>query len=111
MQEEIDETFKYASLRGVSEHTLRHYNVMTKFVGDSPVEIGFVYPNEAIKIRKLDEKKFVSVGPMKDAACFGKDKFDPGSKQSITITEGEMDALSVYEMTRGNTAAISVRSS
>ena len=84
---------------------------MTKFVGDSPVEIGFVYPNEAIKIRKLDEKKFVSVGPMKDAACFGKDKFDPGSKQSITITEGEMDALSVYEMTRGNTAAISVRSS
>lgn len=42
---------------------------------------------------------------------FGKDKFDRGSKESITITEGEFDAPSIYEATRGKTAAVSVRSS
>lgn len=69
-----------------------------------------MYPNKAVKIRLLAEKKFWSVGPMRDAGLFGKDKFDPGSKKTITITEGEYDALAVYEMTGGNTAAVSIQS-
>lgn len=48
---------------------------------------------------------------MSNPELFGRDKFDPGSKDSITITEGEFDAPSVYEAVRGQTAAVSVRSS
>ena len=102
--------FKIASHRGISEGTMDYYQVFTKFVNDVPIELGFKYPNTAFKIRLFSEKKFFSTGPMKDAGLFGVDRFDPGSKESITITEGELDALSVYEMSRGNTAAVSIKS-
>ena len=47
---------------------------------------------------------------MSEAGCYGTDKFDRGSKDSITIVEGEYDALSAYEILRGSSAVISVRS-
>lgn len=97
-------------IRGISEVTLRYYEAQTRFVGDQPRDIGFIYPNGAIKTRDLTEKKFYTYGPMREASLFGKNKFDPGSKSSITITEGEIDALSVYEMLKGETAAVSVKS-
>jgi twinkle protein len=89
---------------------MEHYGVLAKFVDEHPIEVGFIYPNKSAKIRLLSEKKFWSKGPMREASIFGKDKFDPGSKKSITITEGEYDALAVFEMTRGNTAAVSIKS-
>jgi len=105
-----DGVFSYTSHRGISENTFRYYDVFTKFVNDVPMELGFKYPNKAFKIRYLPEKKFWNHGPMKDAGLYGTDKFDPGSKEAIVITEGELDALSVYEMLRGNVAAVSVKS-
>lgn len=95
--------------RNISEKTFNFYNIKTKFVDDEPVEVGFRYPNESYKIRELKQKNFRTYGPIREAGLFGKDHFDPGSKESITITEGEYDALSVYEMI-GKTAACSVRS-
>lgn len=104
-------TYDFYPHRGISRITMEHYNVLAKFVEEKPVEVGFIYPNKAVKVRRLDEKKFYSSGPMRDAPLFGQDKFDPGSKKSVTITEGEYDSLAVFEMTRGNTAAVSVKSS
>lgn len=107
--------FQYHPHRGLGEKTLRHYEVQTKFVEDNPTETGFIYPNGAIKIRSMKEKKFWSLNSpkgnsMRDNGVWGKDRFDAGSKKSITITEGEYDALSVFEMTGGSTAAVSIRS-
>lgn len=96
--------------RGISEPTMRYYGIKTKFVEDIPVEIAFPYPDgNELKIRSIEGKKFRTEGSSK-AGLFGRDKFDPGSKDSITITEGEFDAPSVYEATRGQTAAVSVHS-
>ena len=103
-------TYEYHPHRGISKSTFEYYNVTTEFVDDVPRRIAFVYPNKAIKWRAYDKKEFNSEGPMSDAGCFGVNRFDPGSKDTITLTEGEYDALAVYDITRGATAAISVRS-
>jgi twinkle protein len=103
--------YKFHPHRGISTRTFEFYGVYTEIVEDVPTRVGFKYPNDAIKFRNFDEKKFYSQGPMSEAGLFGKDKFDAGSKKSITLTEGEYDALAVWEITNGNTAACSVRSS
>lgn len=109
--EDVPGTFKYYSHRGISENAMRFYDVKTKFVNEQPLEVGFTFPNKAIQVRSLGEKKFRTVGQMNEAGLWGTDKFDRGSKSSITITEGCYDALAVYDMTNGNTAAVAIKSS
>lgn len=106
----------FLGMRGISSKTMETYGVYTKIVNDIPTEIGFKYPNEAYKIRNLTIPKkekghFRSTGKMSEAGLYGRDKFDPGSKESITITEGEFDALAAFEMLRGRSACVSLRSS
>jgi twinkle protein len=103
-------TYAHHPHRGISQATFEFYNVLTEFVNDDPTRVAFVYPNKAIKFRNFNEKVFNSEGPMSDAGCFGTDKFDPGSKESIVITEGEYDTLAAYEALRASMAVISVRS-
>jgi twinkle protein len=88
---------------------MRFYGIQTKFVDDVPVEVAFKYPWDEIKVRGLEKKTFRTEGKSQPG-LFGRDKFDPGSKESITITEGEFDAPSIYEAVRGRTAAVSVHS-
>lgn len=93
---------------------MRFFNVQTK-VSESgePLAVGFPYSedNTTYKIRDLREKKFHSVGAMKDATLFGKHKFPAASSRSITITEGEFDALAVYQMLGSGYPVVSIRSS
>lgn len=105
------EDYRVYGHRGISERTFDFYKVFTKFEDGNPVEVGFTYGPETVKIRSFNEKKFTSTGNMKDATLFGKDKFDPNAFRTISITEGEYDALAVYDMIGRNTAAVSVRSS
>lgn len=95
--------------RGLSENTLSFYGIKTKFLNDIPLEVGFPYP-QFTKIRNYDKKEYRTVGQAKDPDLFGMDKFDPGSKKSITITAGEYDAPSIYQVTGGQTAAVSLPS-
>lgn len=104
-------TYEYYSHRGISRRTFEFYDVKTSFSNGAPNEIGFKYPKGAVKIRNMNVKDFYSKGAMSEESLFGMDRFDPGSKDSITITEGEYDALAVFEMLGGKTAAVSVRSS
>lgn len=102
--------------RNIAAKTFEVYGVLTKIENDIPGEVGFRYPNGSYKIRDLripkkEKGHFRTIGPMATATLFGKDKFDPGSKDSITINEGEYDALAAFEMLRGKTASVSVRSS
>ena len=104
-------TYQYVPLRGITKNTLEFYNVQSKVDGEGrPIEIAFPYTSDTLKIRRLDEKTFYSKGDMKNATLFGKDKFSKGSAKSITITEGEFDALSVYQMLGSAYPAVSVRS-
>lgn len=100
--------------RSISQSAFEKYDVQTAFLDEeTPVETGFRYPNGAVKVRSniLDKKQkghFRSVGPMKDAGCFGVDRFDPNGRV-IIIVEGEYDCLATWDMT--HTPTISPKSS
>ena len=114
-KEEVIDNTKYSleilPQRGLSKTTLDKYGIQTKFYDGTPLEVAFYYPNNAIKVRSFVGKKFRTTGDMSPPMLFGSNLFDKASKRVITITEGEFDAPSVYQMIGGETAAVSVRSS
>jgi twinkle protein len=101
MEEAEEGIFTYEILpwRGITRDTMSKYEVRTAIDSEGkPVRIGFPY-ERAVKVRYLEEKKFRAVGDMRnDTTLFGMGKFSAGSSKSITITEGEMDALSVHQI-------------
>jgi len=103
-------TYEYLPWRGISKETFSFYSAKTKINADGePVSIGFPYPNASLKVRQLNEKAFHSVGDISKAGLFGRNRFAAGSHKYITITEGELDALSLYQTIRS--PVVSVRSS
>lgn len=104
-----DYTYEYLSHRGITKEVFQFYDTKTKIDSEGkPISVGFTYPNGAVKVRTLP-KGFHSVGDMSKAGLFGRNKFGPGSHKSVTITEGELDALSLYQTLRS--PVVSVRSS
>lgn len=67
------------------------------------------YPWGGEKTRVVANKQFFTKD-MKQRGLFGIDLFDPGSKRSITIVEGEEDAPSAYHALKGVSAVVSVQS-
>jgi len=103
-------TYEYLPWRGVTKETMQFYDVKTKIDADGqPISLGFKYPNNSFKIRNLSAKEFYSKGDLSKAGLFGQDKFSVGSHKYVTITEGELDALSLYQTLKG--PVVSVRSS
>jgi len=103
-------TYEYLPWRGVSKETMQLYNVKTKIDEDGePFSIGYPYPNGSYKIRDLSKKEFYTKGDISQAGLFGQDKFSIGGHKYVTITEGELDALSLYQSIKG--PVVSVRSS
>ncbi len=104
--------FKYREWRGIYKQSFEYFGSKTKLVNGLPVEIAFPYPNGALKIRKTAKKDFFTQGDFKSGGMlFGMDRFDPGAYEAITIVEGELDALSVFQMVGNKTAVVSIRSS
>lgn len=102
-------TKEYLAHRGISKETFQFYDAKTKIdPTGKPLSIGFVYPNGSVKIRELP-KGFHSIGDISKGGLYGRNKFGAGSNRSITITEGELDALSLYQVLRS--PVVSVRSS
>jgi len=103
-------TFEYLPWRGINQETFRHYEAKTKIdASGKPVSIGFPYPNSSYKIRQLDKKAFHTQGDIAKAGLFGRNKFTAGVHKYVTITEGELDALSLYQVLKS--PCVSVRSS
>lgn len=98
--------------RGLTKETLQFYNIKTRVDREGkPFVTDFVYPNGAMKQRPSDKKEFWWVDNGNSAAkagLFGMDKFQAGSHKYVTITEGEYDAASLYQVLR--TPVLSVRS-
>lgn len=103
-------TYEYLPHRGITQQTFQFYNSKTKIdAAGKPTSIGFEYPNNSFKVRELAEKSFRSVGDIAKAGLFGRNKFTAGSHKYVTITEGELDALTLYQVLRS--PVVSVRSS
>lgn len=102
-------TYQTISYRGITRATFEKYRTQFKIDGEgNPYSIGFRYPNGAIKERLIKEKKFYSHGEMSKENIYGSNCFSAGSSSAICITEGELDAHSVYQMSR--IVSVSVRS-
>lgn len=114
VEEFVSPKFNYTkqliSFSGLTKDTLEKYGIYSNLNDQGKVvEHVYPYPNGALKHRRADVKDFYASGPMSTATLFGKDKFSPGCAQSITITEGEKDAASVYQMLGSKYPSVSVR--
>lgn len=83
--------------RKITAKTMQFYDVKTYFDEDLPVQHTYVYPDGSTKTRKFP-KDFVTGKGFKSDKLFGMDKFPAGSAQAVTITEGELDAMSGFQM-------------
>ncbi len=103
-------TYEYRGYKGITAKTMEAYGCLTKINDkDESVAIEYPYTDEGSKIRVLP-KNIYCEGNMSNAGVFGKQLFNQGSSRSITITEGENDAMAVYQMLGSKYPAVSVRS-
>lgn len=100
-------------LRGISAATMKKFQCWTKdneqwYPYFRANKIGH-YEHVANKRRTLSTKGFMVQGQIGHSALFGQNLFPIGSWKTITITEGELDAMSVYEMTGSKYPVVSVK--
>lgn len=98
-------TYEYRPWRGVTAETMQTYGALTKCLNGVPYSLIFptVLPPSGLprvgQVRIIADKQFYSVGENPDGLLFGESAFPPGSSDSITITEGALDAMSSFQMT------------
>lgn len=104
-------TYEYLPWRGVSKEAFERYDVKTRIGPDGkPIAIGFKYPNGSVKVRYLDRKEFFWEGkPV--PGLFGQDRFVLGASKYVSITEGELDAVSLQEAIGGPVVSVQSASS
>ena len=104
-------TYEYLPWRGITRETMAFYDVKTKIAPDGkPAFVGFPYGEDAYKIRSIEGKQFSASGKMAGGQpLFGMDRFGAGSAGAITITEGELDAMSAFQILGSKYPSVSVR--
>jgi len=60
------------------------------------------------KVRSIKDKVFSTIGNFSAGTLFGQNIFPSGGKY-VTVTEGEFDALAVYQLTGSKYPAVSIR--
>jgi twinkle protein len=106
-------TYQFVPWRGLTEDTMKFFDVKSK-VRDSdgaPLALGFKWPNGRTQVRSRLEKAFIMQGEKttETGNLFGMDKFSGGGK-ALTITEGALDAMAVFQMQGSKYPAVSVSS-
>ena len=101
------------SERSISKETAKKYNTDVKLNGNMNTHHIYKYFDEggnniANKIREVATKNMWAEGNMTNAGLFGQNMFAPKGKY-ITITEGEVDAMSAYELLGSKWACVSVK--
>jgi twinkle protein len=90
--------------RGITTQTMSFYGV-----GLDDKVVSFPYGGDRYKLRALDKKSFLMTGSAEGAQpLFGMDRFQRGQGRSVTLTEGELDAMSAYQMLGSQWACVSV---
>ena len=106
----------YSSIfdRKIKESTAKKYNVLVNQDNNYNISkhIYKYYDSNnshvANKIRNTNDKEFWAEGSIKDAGLFGQNLFPAGGKY-VTLTEGEIDAMSIYQMMGEKWAAVSIK--
>ena len=101
------------SERSISKDTAQKYNTDVKVNGNMNTHHIYKYFDEggnniANKVRDVQTKNMWTEGSMTDAGLFGQNIFAPKGKY-ITITEGEVDAMSAYELLGSKWACVSIK--
>jgi twinkle protein len=101
---------EFVGMRGISKGTFEFYGAFT-VTDNGGLPLSLVYPyGSAYKERILTtpDKSFLFHDKTETTPpLFGMNKFPAGSAKAITVTEGEDDAMAVYEM-MGKYPAVSV---
>lgn len=87
----------FIPMRGITKDTLEHWNV--KQYGDKQV---YVYPSGGTKTRNTTHKAFFAGDGFKGDELFGMNLFPAGCSKKIVITEGEVDAMSAWQMLKSS---------
>lgn len=87
----------YVPLRGITKDTMEFFGVKTS--GNKQM---YVYPSGGVKTRYLDNKSFSAANGFKGDELFGMNLFPAGCSKKLTVVEGEIDALSAYQMLKGS---------
>ena len=94
---EMDSNGVYLEHRGITNHSMQFYNCLTYFDGaDQPVKHTYIYPDGGTKTRTFPKEFYVN--KFKADQLYGMNLFPAGSAEAVTITEGELDAMSAYQM-------------
>lgn len=110
--------YDYVPYSGLTKKTVSKFRILSKYNSSGDVvAVSFPYHDgRGSKVRDLTKpKSFTSIGEMSQPGLFGKELWTPGCARSITITEGEKDAASMWQMlteqSRGVYPCVSVKSS
>jgi len=101
------------SERSISKETAKKYNTDVKLNGNMNTHHIYKYFDEggnniANKIREVDAKKFWSEGNLASSGLFGQHIFGKAGK-FITVCEGEIDAMSAYELLGSKWPVVSIK--
>jgi twinkle protein len=97
--------------RGITPLTVQKFGVVV--AGESHIYPYYSKddPNQLIAAKKrLPNKAFPSEGKMNDTALFGQHVFPANCNRNIVITEGECDAMAVFQLQGSKYPSVSVRS-
>ena len=97
--------------RNISEQTARKFGV--KIVKDHNGQVKqHIYPFHngseivATKTRYVDNKNFACNGTFEGTGLFGEQLYRNKGGKYLTITEGECDAMAVYELMQGKSSVV-----
>ena len=101
------------SERRISKDTARLYNTQIKKTGSMTTHHIYQYFDKnathiANKIREVKDKKFWSEGNLTGSGLFGQNIFGKAGK-FITVCEGEIDAMSAYELLGSKWPVVSIK--
>ena len=110
---EIKGEFGRITDRNIKEETAKKYNTLIKKDGSVITHHIYKYVNKegvhiANKFRETQSKKFWSTGNINEAVLFGQNLFTPKGAY-ITVCEGEIDAMSAYEMHGSKWPVVSIK--
>jgi hypothetical protein len=95
-------TRSYLPLRGITSKTMEVFGVHTETVNGKPAYQTYTYPSGGVKTRFLEKKGFKTTDGFRTDELWGMNLFTSGASKTVTITEGELDAMSVYQMVNTN---------
>jgi twinkle protein len=99
--------------RKISRDTAKKYGVEVKRTGSMITHHIYKYFDKdgnhvANKVRETQNKRFWSEGNLSSSVLFGQNLFNQGGKY-ITVCEGEIDAMSAYQMLGSKWPVISIK--